>query len=212
MSVEEIRKLIEVSEQSQYKFDFILTGGEPLLWSNLHEGVRLLRLSSITNSIRVFSNVTHINQVTDEFMSDIDQLRISQYPTNLENTKLLKKRYASKVKVVDRGQFYPNPEQPLDDVLPAVCCNPEVMYFNGDVYGCPHSLSIALHHSKTSELTLSEPLRPGFLEAMPAIREGQEKDICTCCISNKNVRDKIALAVNEAPFRARRGAGEEPSA
>jgi hypothetical protein len=202
MSIDEVKQLIDVSEQSNYRFEFILTGGEPLLWPNLHEGVRLLRSSRITKSIRIFSNVTHIHQINDEFMHLIDELRISQYPTNHENAKTLKARYPDKVVIVDRSEFWPNPDEPLDDVLPAKCCNPEVMHFAGKIYACPHSLSIAIHRNMESELRLAEPLRPGFLDAMSEIRRGQEEDICSCCISNDLVRHKVEKAANEAPFRA----------
>ena len=39
MSLEEIDFFLEASEKYNYKFDFILSGGEPLIWKNLEEGL-----------------------------------------------------------------------------------------------------------------------------------------------------------------------------
>jgi organic radical activating enzyme len=209
MSLEEIQELIDVSSQSRYKFNFTLTGGEPLLWKNLNQGVRMLRESSITNSIQIFSNVTHIHQVNDQLIDDIDCLRISQYPTNKDNTRILKEKYPEKVQIAEREEFWPNPETALENVLPARCANPEVMLFEREVYACPHSLSIALHHN-VENLKLAEPLKPGFMKAKEPIRRGQEEQICTRCISNLNVRDQTAKVHNEAPFQAQAKA-KQPS-
>jgi hypothetical protein len=92
----------------------------------------------------------------------------------------------------------------MENVLPARCANPEVMLYNHQVYSCPHSLSIALHHG-IEGLNLAEPLSVGFLGTKQAIRANQEKDICTRCISNLNVRDRVSKIRNEAPF-----AGNQP--
>jgi organic radical activating enzyme len=194
MSIEELTQFIDISEGSRYAFDIILTGGEPLEWVNFKEGVSLLHASKICNSLTVFSNVKQINQIDDEVMQNIDILRISKYPFNAENIRILKEKYPDKVFFVEREQFWANPRNALLDTLPAKCLNEEIMLFNYRVYACPHSASIALFNK--SKVCLSNPLEAGFIKGLRRIKKNQQKEICTFCISNLNVRKKVELKDN----------------
>jgi organic radical activating enzyme len=149
MSLEEIEKLIHYSEKSGYSFNFRYTGGEPLYWKNLEEGTRLLRNSKICKSILLMTNGMKHENLTKEVISMLDYVRISQYGYNEEAMKILKGKYPHKVRIVDREEFYPNPKHPVENSTPVECGNLESLYFQGKVYACPHSYSLAIRHNLT---------------------------------------------------------------
>ncbi|KKL26533.1 hypothetical protein LCGC14_2394320, partial [marine sediment metagenome] len=69
-SLEAIEKWIGCTKDSGYApyRSLILTGGEPLLWENLEEGVRLLRESGLGQQVNLFTNGDPSELVTDSLM------------------------------------------------------------------------------------------------------------------------------------------------
>jgi organic radical activating enzyme len=189
--MDEIEKFIDASVKSGYQFDFLLTGGEPLLWKHLDEALKALRASGIVKSVSIFTNAMLPNKVTTSIMDNTDRLRISLYDYNKQQTNELVQRFGCKVQVVDRTGFWKNPETPVPDeiALPMVCMNAEFLYYNYEVYACPHALSIVKHNG--SKVPICKPLEINFLEGIMDMKEGQAKEICTMCISNKRVRDYV---------------------
>lgn len=194
MTLQEIENLIYFSELSNYKFDIILSGGEPTLWDNLLNGVKLLKKSNITKSITIFSNVINLKNINDELVNYIDSIRISEYDYNKKNINIVLEKYPSKIKVVNREYFWENPKHPIFESLPAECLNREYMFYNNRVYACPHSISLSI--KAKSNIKISTELKINFINDLPLIKKGQEREICTFCISNQKVRDKMNLIKN----------------
>jgi organic radical activating enzyme len=194
MSVEEIKELLHFSAISKYSFDFILTGGDPLLWNNLEEGLVALRKSPVTKSITMFTNAMFHKRLTQKSVDCLDAIRISHYDGNESHMDEMKKTWPDKVHIVDRTEFWENPSEPVEGSLPAQCLNPETLYYNRRVYACPHSASIAKKNG--SEVQTFFDLKSNFLNDYRAIRIGQEKDICSMCISNMKVRNQVEKIVN----------------
>jgi molybdenum cofactor biosynthesis enzyme MoaA len=141
MSLKEIDDLLYYSEQSNYQFHYRLTGGEPILWKHLKEGVKKLRTSPSCLSISIISNAIHTESATDELMEMVDCLRISKYLYNEEKADYLEQKYPKRVQVVDRQEFTKNPAQNVPGSIPVSCGNPELMFYDNKVYACPHSKS-----------------------------------------------------------------------
>lgn len=194
MNLDEIKRFIHVSEKSHYRFDIIISGGEPLDWDYFKEGVRLLKRSFICNSLHIFTNATDINKLDPKTVDCIDRIRISKYYGNAENTEKLVRLYGPKVEIVYRREFWQNPTSPVPDTLPPHCCNPYCHLFNNRIYACPHSESIV--QTSKSKVKLSNPLKIGFMRDLDRIKEAQAQDICSFCISNLNVRKKVAKVSN----------------
>lgn len=196
MSMDEIEAFIDASEKSDYKFHFILTGGEPLLWKHLEEGLIRLRNSSIVNDITIFTNGLVNKKITQTVVDNVDSLRISEYLYNKEEIIDLQKKFGDKIKVVDRTEFWENPHKAVPEkiALPVFCLNAECLYYNYRVYACPHGLSIAKHNG--SLLDISKPIEPNFLSGMFKVKACQAKEICTWCISNRSVREHVAKVTN----------------
>lgn len=194
MTLEELKDFIAISQQSRYKFEIVLTGGEPLAWQNFKDGVRLLKSSSVCDSLIVFTNAATIAPLDSESMKYIDKIRVSQYYENEENIKALSRLYPHKVEIVNREDFWINPVSPVPGTTPAECLNEEIFFFNRAVYACPHSASIA--YGNKSKVELCQPLEVGFLKKLSHIKKMQQEQICTFCISNKKVRDKATKVDN----------------
>lgn len=199
MAPAELQALVEFGEKSKYRFDFVLTGGEPLIWKHLLEGLAILRGSSITNKITMFSNAMFYDRVTPVIAGMLDDIRISHYFYNTKQMEQLKAMYPDKVHVVERTGFWKNPSEPLPphQSLPVECMNPEVMLYDYEVYACPHNLSIA--KGCGSEVQLSVPVKQvNFLKELRNIKhsDAHAREICTRCISNGKVRRHAEKTLN----------------
>ena len=201
MSLEELLAFIDVTEKSRYKFHYMLTGGEPLLWKNLKEGVRLLRQSASCNYLYLFTNLLNYEVLDNEIMDNLNCVKVSQYTTNEEEIREVKKRYGDKIKVYDRRKFWINPKEKIDINTPVMCMNEgELLFQDYHVYSCLHSASIAAAH-KDTETTICQPLELGYLDGLDEIRKNQAKDICSWCTSNKEVRDMMLKPEHESQLR-----------
>lgn len=191
MSLEELNKFLTYAEKSNYKFHYRYTGGEPLYWKKLEEGTKLLRNSKTCKSILLMTNGMAYDKLNDKIVGMIDYIRISQYDYNKNAIKYLVKRYPNKVKIVDRQEFLPLPNEPIHDAVPVECGNFEHLFFKGKVYACPHSASLAIKHNLTHIRTGTE-INENFCDDLNEIRHNHE-EICKFCISNK----KVALHVEK---------------
>jgi len=193
MSIAELKMFIEITEKSKYVFDIIICGGEPLLWKYLDEGLKLIRNSSISNKILIFSNVVNIDIINDSIMQSITQLRISRYNCNQVNINKLMSYYPDKIRVVERREFFKLPIYSLDNVLPQECLTPECFFMENKVFACPHSASVNYGKNKLEDGTkLYVPLQINYLRYIKDILEKQTS-LCAKCISNSKVRNRIKL-------------------
>lgn len=197
MSQDEIVKLIAACEESGYVFNFVLTGGEPLMWDNLTLGLQTLKKSKATNSIVIFSNAMFHERVTQEVIDSVNFIRVSHYFYNDSHMKILKDKYPEKVTFVERTEFWANPTEAVDEKisLPCECMNAECMYYNYGIYSCPHSLSIAKHNG-SDKVKLCNPVGKNFLDGLDKIKIEQQKEICTWCISNRKIRNWAEKKLN----------------
>lgn len=201
MSLDELTVFIDVTEKSSYKFHYMLTGGEPLLWKNLKEGVRLLRQSASCNYLYLFTNLLNYEVLDDEVMSNLNCIKVSRYTINEDEIHEVQKRYGNKVKVYDRREFWINPKEKVDTNTPVICMNEgELLFQDYHVYSCLHSASIAAAHNDT-ETTICQSLELGYLDGLDEIRTNQAKDICSLCTSNRKIRNMVSKPEHESQLR-----------
>lgn len=198
MSLDEVEAFLDISKKSGYEFHFTVSGGEPLLWTNLKEGVRMIRESGICAGIRMFTNAINLAALDDATAKKIDQIRISKYLYNTTQTKYLKERYGNRVTVVGRESFWFLPNEPLAETTPAECEYLKWWYYDKNVYACAHCqpLSIKLGYNKI----LHTPLALNFAEKLYPIKEEIMQDLtgpCTICTTNGNFKKKATLIQNK---------------
>jgi hypothetical protein len=201
MSMEELTAFIDVTEKSGYKFHYMLTGGEPLLWGNLKEGVRLLRGSSSCNFLYMFTNLIDCESLDDEVMECMDCIKVSEYATNQDNLRKVKERYGAKVRSYDRTKFWVNPKQKISINTPVRCTNEgEIMLYDWHIYACLHSASLTAVHGDT-ETPICKPLELNYLDGLDEIRVNQAENICSLCTSNREIREMLSKPRNESQVR-----------
>ncbi|NBO18293.1 MAG: 4Fe-4S cluster-binding domain-containing protein [Proteobacteria bacterium] len=195
MSIQEIKDMLHYTEASGYKFHYRLTGGEPLMWKNLKEGLKLLHASPSCLSLSIISNAVDVTPIDDELMAMITVMRVSKYLYNQDKVEYLLEKYPDKVFTTDKEVFSKNPKEPVANYLPVQCMNAEVMFYNNRVYACPHSESIAIGANVT-DVKLYHELGMNYLDGLRDLRHGQEEKICSRCISNKTVRNEVERVLN----------------
>ena len=165
--MDEVNKFIEVSKLSNYKFNIVFSGGEPLLWKNLHEGIDTLYNSGICNTMTMFTNDIHYKRLTQETVDKLNSIRVSHYKDvegGSDNTQHIReiRRLYPKAVGVDRSAFWINPTSPVENYTPVKCMNSERLLYNYNIYACPHSASIAAHNG--SKVKISNPLEVNFMD------------------------------------------------
>jgi molybdenum cofactor biosynthesis enzyme MoaA len=90
LPLDHLQEFIHFTETSGYLIRKLqLTGpGEPLLWKNLKEGLRLLRASPAIGEICIISNGLSIHRIDDETWKNLDQVQISLYPAFNKSERL----------------------------------------------------------------------------------------------------------------------------
>jgi hypothetical protein len=180
---EELERFIHVSEQSGYRYRITLTGGEPLLWTHLREGVQRLKKSSICRSLVLATNAMDLRPLEDATAESIEYIRLSRYENNGQNIEELQRRYGSRVRVVDRRYFY-DVGQPVKNTVPAVCGWPCWFYYDYRVYSCNHCLTYCPDY----DAIYSNPLEVGYCRGLAQYRKTFGKDPngpCSRCHVNK---------------------------
>jgi hypothetical protein len=191
----DVARMLDVCEQSGYRFSFLVSGGEPLLYSNLIPCLRMLRKSPVTQRIKLFTNALRIDAVSQELVDLVDVFRISAYNDNQRNSATLVERYGcKKVKVVDRAYHFGPVAIPLADALPPDCkldCQPrmELLFYGGRIYWCSQSANHHFRHRLEGEI--STPLAPHFLDNVETMKAACRQAACGYCTYNTKVQRQV---------------------
>lgn len=197
MSLDEVGTFIQFTKDSEYApFEsIIISGGEPLLWGNLEEGVKLLKESGLAKRLNIFSNGINGQIVTPELLGNITTLRLSKYAGNADMLSDLVDRFGTgHINVVDRTNHTPIPTVPLEGVLPAKCGCEGYALCDGVMYACPMVPAVAKEiRSQISDFPETyQPLWPCWAESLAEFDRGNHV-LCRACIGNHRVRAKQAL-------------------
>lgn len=148
MSMEEVNYIIQSSKDRNIVYEMILFGGgEPTVWTHLKEATEAFYNSGVTKNITLISNGTNPEKIF-EINHMLCCYAISATQCSVKQLAVFKK---SGHKILynnspHRQLFY----EPLDGVLPAICCTRKnylgnktnhTTYVNGKIYYCcwaPH--------------------------------------------------------------------------
>jgi organic radical activating enzyme len=198
MSMDEVQKFIDVSKKSGYEYDSIpLLGGEPMIWDNILNGIRLLKSSGITKKIKITTNgLTFIEKYkvrNDNILQLIDNLTFSLYHGNAKNLQFIydnHREYLDKIKVYNGTERFINPVKPMRQSRPAKCACKGYTVFDDKVGFCSPAITMCVDDN------LWVPLRPGFIEDVENIKGKYKWRSCTLCIGNVKVRKRCNKVKN----------------
>ena len=196
MSLDELAYFLSVCEKFDYKFKFIISGGEPLMWKNLKSGLKMLRDSKVCQNIVLYSNGINIQVVDEETISLCDTFRISRYQYNTSNINNIKSKFPQLV-VVDRKQHWKVPLEPVENVFPEDCgLKNELFLYRGRVYFCPMCPPITIQQKLDIITSVEVNYETGFLEGLKQLEKDHKPTLCPCCTWNKKIRAKYCSIPN----------------
>ncbi len=204
MSLDEVRRFIEVTESSGYRIEKLhITGpGEPLLWTHFTEGLRLLRASSAIGFIEILSNGLSIERIDPQAWASFDRLWVNLYPESAHLRPMLetlRERYPGQLRIRPTDAFRPPVPEGVRLPIPCVCDCPGPTVFNGRVFyfcGPPvFDAAAAAGVDLLEDSSMSGPLREDYLN-VPARwtplatvdrrRKIGDHELCRHCFANLN--------------------------
>lgn len=193
MSLDEIKKLIEATAASGYGpfRDVIVSGGEPLLWNNLEDGIRMLFEAKI-GPIRIFTNGLHC--VPETIVPMVKEFRVSRYDWNQQSVQSLREKLGKKIRVVNRQKHFHVPLGRYGlETLPEECGGQGCVVFQGKIYPCCNAMSTPLWLQDENENIPSCDIQPGYRE-LTLFNLKRMSEFCRGCIGNKKVQQWLESA------------------
>ena len=201
MSLEDLEDFVRYSSDAGYVYRYIiLSGGEPLLWQNLREGVELLHKAGLTKQLKLFTNGLAIQEsrldLIDHVLKHLTVLRVSTYEGNEENVDLLKSSFpdARNIRLYRGADRVVSPAiedapKPVPGSVPAACACPNFSVIGGRIFLCSgsHFVIGSLGWDPEAFPYIETEVGPDFLSAFQGI-DRLSQPFCQFCVSNKLVR------------------------
>ena len=134
MTIEDLGALIEHFKKinCQVHNAHIHGPGEPLLWKNFNEGVRLLVQSNFSGLITIVTNGFALSQIAEDLWPSLYVL-ISKYPDTQMDQNIMD-RWKGRWEILDRSRFLEVIHYPHSAVWSCICDGP--CYYNKRIYRC----------------------------------------------------------------------------
>jgi hypothetical protein len=138
LNLDDLREFIRHTEESRYLIKLLdLTGpGEPLLWKNLKEGLKLLHASPAIEEVRIVTNGLALSRLNDEDWSHVGRVDFSMYPANKAVADELEALgpHREKVTIRNKGTFRTAPKAGETAPVPCACQCSGPMYFDRKIF------------------------------------------------------------------------------
>jgi hypothetical protein len=200
MPLDDVRRLIVRSKELGVTFsEVLLSGGEPLLWAHLAEGLKLLRESGIAERLVLVTNATR-PELLAEVMPLLDHARLSNHGDNDSQVRAIHAAFADKVSVSCLTHRKP-PDVPIYGATPVWCNCLNQHLLAGRMYVCPNASANCLRlglDANAPEISCS--LDDDFAAHFAANATARfSLPICSICLANTPVWE---CAVGDYPGKA----------
>ncbi len=192
--IDDIRRLIDVSLTSGYKWDaIVLSGGEPLEWEHIETAPEMIRRSGIARQVKLFTNALAVTKKRLSWFAQVadtvDEVRISRYFGNEARIRMIQDQLPTKhVSVVDRPYMGVLDKTPASQALPADCTCRSYGMFGSQLDVCAPMRMICRALGRKQEVAPVQ-LEPGCLDRFSGAEPGHF-DTCRYCLSNRKVMDQ----------------------
>ena len=171
-----------------------ITGGEPSTWVYLEEGCKIIKDSGAFDLIEVWSNCRITKPLSKLMDSRVVELIHTQSANmSKDGAALLLKKYGPRMDIIPSAGHQVNPEQPLDDVLPATCGCDRVTVFNYRVYSCANAYSC----SRRAGMDMDNPrIWVSVYDDWVKFIDGMDRfnqQYCRMCLANGKVSARMPL-------------------
>jgi len=208
LSMKQLRAWLVANKDSGYSYKKMrLTGGEPFLWENIVEGLKLIREFHPDIEISAFTNAEYAvesNRVTIEsVLSLVDKVNVSDYGRCPGRIEYLKELGGEKARVRDKtifcqvGNFYKADEKGrIEEYLPANCGCPGISLWGDKVFVCTNSVWMFGWRDNIPE-GISTDVQKDYLSELP-LNKRDNYDFCSHCVGNIKVRPTLKKMKNPA--------------
>lgn len=196
LSLEKLDRFLFYTERSNYfiRSLSIHGPGEPFLWKDLNEGLRMLKRSPAIGWVTMVTNGLLLDRITDDGMACLDRLFISVY-ANYNRHELInafRAKHRTKVSLWDGTYFWEHAADPRQTAPATGGCNcvGPMLYDDRIFPYCGPPLFGAARAKGVDPLAIpniSVPVGPNYLSLYNARLVGR-MDICRYCWANPNFR------------------------
>jgi len=193
-SIDSIRDFVKYSISSEYTFAHVsLSGGEPLLWSNLLSACKIIKeagittnLSILTNGIRILSNPDILFPLLDY----VNFINIAVYTGTEKIIDVVREQYPGISKITCRRVYAHTvlPIKVLEGVLPAICSCDYYGLEDDRVYVCAPVKTLEYFPGISGKTFsgVSSKIGTNFLEPLKSVDRFNQV-YCKICIANLRV-------------------------
>jgi hypothetical protein len=211
LSIDELKRFIYYTKKSNYfiKQAWLHGPGEPTLWSNLDEGLKILKDSECIGDIFLWSNGETIEKIDEKTWENIDAMHISLYPfcKNKKNIIEIKNRYPDKIFINDSIVFEPLPQKKDKlKLIPCKCCTPGPMFIKDKIFlHCGPTVFRAADLMGINIFDYDDmfsDLKENYLDKIEDDTcFNRNFEICKYCHANDNINFKEKIAQRKIPPR-----------
>lgn len=198
LTIQELNKFIYYTKKSNYYYNKILLygPGEPTLWDNLNEGIKILYNSGITDNICMYSNGVSIDNIKEETWSYLNNIRFSIYPStkNKKYLREIQKKYGkNKISEVHIHSFYSYLTKKQKGNIPCKCLCPGPTFIKDKIFffcHCPSLFTAAkiMGVNIFDYENIYSKLKENYLvEIEDEIEQTRDFEFCKYCVANSNV-------------------------
>lgn len=206
ISLEQLDRFLRASESSGYKFYMHIGGGEPLLWPNLYDGLRMIKESRCSAGILLPTNgkmSPKKAKTLEECLPFFDCLRITRYHDNESDAEeilnYVRNRSNMPIKISGRTTHYLGiPSRRVENGTPAICRCSAYAFWGEEVTLCVSApilmrkLPEVAHVDYSKKYIWNSDITQGYLKKFKTPRT--EQIICGYCVQNKRVASKRKTA------------------
>ena len=190
MSIPELNRFLYYTEKSNYyiREAYLHGPGEPTLWKNLNEGIKILHESNVVGGIGMITNGVSLYRIKEETFQYIDRIRISVYPDAKKNDFItyLQQKFPEKIKLEVFKQFMSKPNREYPDSIPCTCACPVPVFVKNNFFYCSGTIFDAAKLKGVDVFDCHEvytELKENYLDNYSI----GNFDLCKYCISNGNI-------------------------
>lgn len=198
MTMNQLALFLKHSEEAGYTFNAIISGGEPLLWPHIIDGLAAIRSSRSVAQVVFYSNAKESASKVDivaRCARFIDILRMTQFRDNADGVRRLsdaatKANRKIKIKIVPKYHHYNGCTVGIGRYTGKnICTGPAFAFWGDRVTLCPLAPVINRKLGSDPDAPWQTAVINDYLRALPGPREKQPA--CSVCIQSKSAVEAI---------------------
>jgi hypothetical protein len=196
MSIDELNRFLYYTKKSNYHIrDVYLHGpGEPTLWKNLNEGLKILYESPVVGNVYIVTNGVSLNRIKEETFQYIYIVLIAVYPDAKENDLIthLCQEFPEKIKFHVESQFLSHPTKEYPNSIPCRCICPFPSVIDNKIFYCSPAIFDAAKAKGVDIFDCHEvysELKENYLHNVSV----GNFDLCKYCLLNSGIHEHLKV-------------------